>query len=286
LPHGSSTLTNHDTDASLAPLAKRIRMAILRESKRAGVGHIGSALSVTEIIAALYGRAMRVTDPAHPDRDRFVLSKGHAALALYAALCERGWIDEATLATYCGDDTILGVHPDHALPGIDFSTGSLGQGLAFGAGAALAARLSGSDRRVFVLVSDAECNEGSVWESVMFAAQHKLANLVAIVDANGQQALDHTARVLDLSPLDERWAAFGWRTHVVDGHDLGQLVNALAGGDSPASPERAERVEGPQVVVARTVFGKGVSFMESRIKWHYMPMNDDEYRQAVAEVDG
>jgi transketolase len=276
LPHGSSTLTNHDTDASLAPLAKRIRMAILRESKRAGVGHIGSALSVTEIIAALYGRAMRVTDPADPDRDRFVLSKGHAALALYAALCERGWIDEATLATYCGDDTILGVHPDHALPGIDFSTGSLGQGLAFGAGAALAARLSGSDRRVFVLVSDAECNEGSVWESVMFAAQHKLANLVAIVDANGQQALDHTARVLDLSPLEQRWAAFGWRTHVVDGHDLGQLTGALTSTSAGA----------PQVVVARTVFGKGVSFMEGRIKWHYMPMNDDEYRQAVAEVDG
>ena len=202
MPYGSSTLTNHDTDASLAPLAKRIRMAILRESKRAGVGHIGSALSVTEIIAALYGRVMRVTDPAHPDRDRFVLSKGHAALALYAALCERGWIDEAALATYCGDDTILGVHPDHALPGVDFSTGSLGQGLAFGAGAALAAKLSGSDRRVFVLVSDAECNEGSLWESVMFAAQHQLSNLVAIVDANGQQALDHTVRVLDLSPLD------------------------------------------------------------------------------------
>jgi len=287
LPHGSSTLTNHHTDASLAPLAKRIRMTVLRESKRAGVGHIGSALSVTEIIAALYGRVMRVTDPAHPDRDRFVLSKGHAALALYAALCERGWIDEATLSTYCCDDTILGVHPDHALPGVDFSTGSLGQGLAFGAGAALAATLSGSNRRVFVLVSDAECNEGSLWESVMFAAQHKLANLVAIVDANGQQALDHTARVLDLSPLEQRWAAFGWRTHVVDGHDLDQLVNALSDGDSSASPERAKRVEGePQVVVARTVFGKGVSFMEGRIKWHYMPMNDDEYRQAVAEVDG
>ena len=276
MPHGSSTLTNHHTDASLAPLAKRIRMTVLRESKRAGVGHIGSALSVTEIIAALYGQVMRVTDPGHPDRDRFVLSKGHAALALYAALCERGWIDEATLATYCGDDTILGVHPDHALPGVDFSTGSLGQGLAFGAGAALAATLSGSNRRVFVLVSDAECNEGSLWESVMFAAQQTLSNLVAIVDANGQQALDHTARVLDLSPLEQRWAAFGWRTHVVDGHDLDQLTGALT---STSARE-------PQVVVARTVFGKGVSFMEGRIKWHYMPMNDDEYRQAVAEVDG
>jgi transketolase len=277
LPHGLSTPTTRDPDASLAPLAKRIRMTILRESKRAGVGHIGSALSVTEIIAALYGRVMRVTDPTHPDRDRFVLSKGHAALALYAALRERGWIDDATLSSYCGDDTSVGVHPDHRLPGIDFSTGSLGQGLAFGAGAALAARLSGSRRRVFVLVSDAECNEGSMWESVMFAAQHQLSNLAVIVDVNGQQALDHTVRVLDLSPLDERWSAFGWHTHVVDGHDLDQLTRAL----TSEVPDAA-----PQVVVARTVFGKGVSFMEGRVRWHYMPMNDDEYRQAVSEVDG
>jgi len=138
-----------------------------------------------------------------------------------------------------------------------------------------AARLSGSGRRVYVLVSDAECNEGSVWESVMFAAQHGLSNLVAIIDANGQQALDQTHRVLDLSPLEARWAAFGWQTQVVDGHDPGQLTRALSSVSSSA----------PRVVVARTVFGKGVSFMEGQIKWHYMPMNDDEYRQAVEQVD-
>ena len=276
MPHGSSTAENRDPQAPLAPLAKRIRLTILRESNRAGVGHIGSALSVTEIIAALYGRVLRVHDPHSPDRDRFVLSKGHAALALYAALRERGWMDESTLAGYCGDDTLAGVHPDHALPGIDFSTGSLGQGLSFGAGAALAAKLSGSARRVFVLVSDAECNEGSLWESVMFAAQHRLSNLTVIVDVNGQQALDHTARVLDLSPLEQRWSAFGWRTHVVDGHDLEQLTRALTSGDGAPAP---------QVVLARTVFGKGVSFMDGRIKWHYFPMNDEEYREALAQVD-
>jgi transketolase len=267
-------LTNREQDASLAALAKHIRLTILSESRRANVGHIGSALSVADIIAALYGRVLRISDPHDPDRDRFVLSKGHAALALYAALRARGWMDDATLSGFCGDDTFVGTHPDHNVAGIDFSTGSLGQGLAFGAGAALAAKLSGSGRRVYVLVSDAECNEGSVWETVMFAAQHQLSNLVAVVDLNGQQALDRTERVLDLSPLEKRWAPFGWRTHVVDGHDLEQLSSALAC-----------QATAPQVVIARTVFGKGVSFMEGRVRWHYMPINDDEYRQAVAEVD-
>ena len=273
-PRGSA-VTDRDPDTSLRALAKQIRLAILTGSKQANVGHIGSALSVVEIIAALYGKVLRVAAPDDPERDRFILSKGHAALALYAALRARGWIDDKALASYCGDHSLAGTHPDHQLAGIDFSTGSLGLGLSFGAGAALAARLSGSGRRVYVLVSDAECNEGSVWESVMFAAQHGLSNLVAIIDANGQQALDQTHRVLDLSPLEARWAAFGWQTQVVDGHDLGQLTQALSSVSASA----------PRVVVARTVFGKGVSFMEGQIKWHYMPMNDDEYRQAVEQVD-
>jgi transketolase len=263
-------------DVSLRALAREIRVAVLTGSKRANVGHVGSALSIADIIAALYGRVLRIDRPDDPERDRFILSKGHAALTVYAALHARGWIDDETLSGYCTDGSVAGTHPDHQLPGIDFSTGSLGQGLSFGAGAALAARLQGSSRRVFVLVSDAECNEGSVWESVMFAAQHRLSNLVAIVDVNGQQALDHTHRVLDLSPLDVRWTAFGWRAHVVDGHDLAALCGALACADSPAPPH---------VVLAQTVFGKGVSFMERQIKWHYMPMNDDEYRQALEQVD-
>ena len=273
---GRSSVTDRDPATSLPAFAKQIRLAILHGSKRANVGHIGSALSVTDIIAALYGQVLRVPAPDDPQRDRFILSKGHAALALYAALRARDWIDDGTLAGYCRDHTFAGVHPDHHLPGIDFSTGSLGQGLSFGAGAALAAKLSGADRRVYVLLSDAECNEGSVWESVMFAAQHRLSNLVAIVDVNGQQALDHTHRVLDLSPLESRWSAFGWQTHVVDGHDLEQLTATLTCDAASAAP---------QVVVARTVFGKGVSFMEGQIKWHYMSMNDDEYRLALEQVD-
>jgi transketolase len=273
---GRSSVTHREPAASLPALARQIRLAILHGSKRANVGHVGSALSVTEIITALYGQVLRVSAPDDPGRDRFILSKGHAALAVYAALRARGWIDDETLATFCRDHSLAGVHPDHHLPGIDFSTGSLGQGLSFGAGAALAAQLSGADRRIFVLLSDAECNEGSVWESVMFAAQHRLSNLIAIIDLNGQQALDYTHRVLDLSPLESRWSAFGWQTHTVDGHDLDQLTAVLA----------SEATFGmPRVVVARTVFGKGVSFMEGQIKWHYMSMTDDEYRLALEQVD-
>lgn len=256
--------------------ASAIRRIILEQSKRANVGHIGSGLSVADIVAVLYGGVLAVDDPDDPDRDRFILSKGHAALALYAALHLRGWLSAAQLDTYCADDSQLGVHPEHLLRGVDFSTGSLGQGLPMGVGAALAARAQGSSRRVFVLLSDAECNEGSVWEAAMFAAHHRLANLVAIVDDNGQQALGHTKDVLDMSPMAERWQAFGWDARTVDGHDAEALAAALAG---PA-------VEGrPRVVVAQTTFGHGVSYMERQIRWHYLPMSDEQHTQALKEVD-
>ena len=248
-----------------------LRRVILEQAFRARVGHIGSALSVVEILVALF----RVMDgePGERERDRLVFSKGHAALALYAALQLSGRLSREELETYCGDGTLLGTHPEHALPGVDFSTGSLGHGLSLGAGAALAARLQGSDRRAFVLVSDAECNEGSLWEAAMFAAHHRLGNLTALVDANGQQALGYTRDVLDLEPLAQRFAAFGWETDAVDGHDVDALVGALERpGDSP------------RAVVARTTFGKGVSYMESLVKWHYWPMSDADYERALAEV--
>ncbi len=257
-----------------------IRRIILQQSKRAHVGHIGSALSVADILAVLYGRILEIPEPEDPGRDRFILSKGHAALALYAALHLKGWLSSETLDSYCADDSLLGVHPEHALRGIDFSTGSLGQGLSIGAGAALAARIQGSSRRVFVLVSDAECNEGSLWEAVMFAAHHRLGNLTAIVDLNGQQALGYTRDVLDLPSMAKRWRAFGWQTRQVDGHDQAALREALRSAD----PDGGEPGNRPRVVIARTVFGKGVSYMENKIKWHYWPMSDDEYRQALEEI--
>jgi transketolase len=252
-----------------------IREHVLRESRRANVGHIGSALSIADIVAALYGGILRIADPADPERDRFILSKGHAALALYAALTLRGWISEDQLATYCGDDSLLGVHPESALAGVDFCTGSLGQGLPMAVGSALAARKSGSARRVFVLISDAELNEGSTWEAVMFAAQHNLSNLTVFVDSNGQQALGYTKDVIAIDNTVERFAAFGWYAKAVDGHDVAALQAAVsAAGNDPR----------PRALVARTVFGRGVSYMQSQIKWHYMPMSAEEFAQAMDEV--
>jgi transketolase len=262
-------------DPALSPRA--LRRIILDQSKRANVGHIGSALSIADIVAVLYGGILRVPAPEAPDRDRFILSKGHAALTVYAALYLKGWLSQADLDSYCSDGSLLGVHPEHELPGIDFSTGSLGHGLSVGAGAALAARLQHASRRVFVLVSDAECNEGSLWEAVMFAAHHRLANLVAIVDANGQQAFGYTRDVLSLSPLAARWRAFGWDVREVDGHDARQLTEAF---------DVERQATGPRAVIAHTVFGKGVRYMEGRIKWHYWPMSDAEYEAACREVDG
>jgi transketolase len=261
----------------MEPASKRIRRIILEQSKRANVGHIGSALSVADIVAVLYGDLLRAGSPEDPERDRFVLSKGHAMIAVYAALFLKGWLSQEELNTYFGDGSFLGVHPEYGLRGVDFATGSLGHGLSMAAGAALAARLQQSPRRVFALLSDAECNEGSVWEAVMFAAHHRLSNLVAFVDLNGQQALGYTEQVLSLKPLAGRWRAFGWDVHEVDGHDVAALRDTVGRLDTAAGP--------PHVLIAHTVFGKGVSYMEGQIKWHYWPMSDAEYHQALEEVE-
>jgi transketolase len=257
-------------------ISKQIRRVILEQSKRANVGHIGSALSVADIVAALYGGILKAKDPADPERDRFVLSKGHAMVAVYAAMYLKGWLKQEELDTYCGDGSMLGVHPECGLKGVDFASGSLGQGLSIAAGAALAARLQKSPRRAFTLMSDAECNEGSIWEAVMFAAHHKLANLIAFVDLNGQQALGYTDNVLSLSPMAERWRAFGWDVHEVGGHNPAALTEAVAKLDTKNGL--------PHVFIARTTFGKGVSYMENKIKWHYWPMSDSEYKQALQEI--
>lgn len=264
----------HPEDKKIS--AYKIRRVVLDQSKRAHVGHIGSALSIAEIITALYANVLRIPDPDDPDRDRFILSKGHAALALYAALYLKGWLTYEQLNTYCADGSLLGTHPERALRGVDFSTGSLGHGLSFGGGAALAARLKKSLRRVFVLVSDAECNEGSLWEAVMFAAHHNLSNLIAIVDQNGQQAFGYTKQVLNLSPLTERWRAFGWNVYEVDGHNVEKITATITTLNTTFGP--------PNVLIAHTIFGKGVSYMENQIKWHYWPMSDEEYCQALKEI--
>jgi transketolase len=267
---------------------KALRRTILQQSRRANVGHIGSCLCVVEILSAIYGGVLRAGGPEDPGRDRFILSKGHAALALYAALAARGWISAAELDSFCGDGSRIAVHPEHSVPGVDFSTGSLGQGITMAAGAALAARLQGASRRVYCLISDAECNEGSTWEAAMFAAQHRLGNLQVVVDWNRQQALGLTRDIIDMPNLAERWRAFGWEVCEVDGHSVAELTAALSNHQA-ASP--------PQVVLARTIFGRGVSYMEQGtpltqahlpvqpINWHYLPMSDHEFQLAMHEIE-
>ena len=249
-----------------------IRRIVLEQSRRAHVGHIGSALSIADMIGAVFS-VIGPRDPNDPKRDRFVLSKGHAALALYAALAEVGTLTDDDLNTFCADDSLLGVHPDHLLPGVDFSTGSLGQGLSMAVGAALAASMQHAERRVYAIVSDAECNEGAIWEAAMFASHHQLANLCVLVDHNHQQAFGHTADVLESADLAARWGSFGWNVTELDGHDEAAIAHIL----------RSPSIDRPRAIVAETVFGKGVSYMERQIKWHYLPMSDDEYELALRE---
>jgi len=274
--------TTYVSDNTFAPAqqwfgsARAMREIILKESFRAHVGHIGSSLCVVDILEALFSQIIRADSPSDPNRDRFILSKGHAALALYTAFYFKGWISSEQLSTYHGNGTAFGVHPEPETPGVDFGTGSLGQGLSLATGSALAARWQKSKRRVFTLMSDAECNEGSTWEAAMFAAHHKLANLCAILDLNKQQAFGYTKDVINLPRLREIWQSFGWDVHEVNGHNVEQMVNVIAGLNFSNGR--------PHAILAHTVFGKGVSFMEGQIKWHYSPLSEQELSQALLEV--
>jgi transketolase len=258
-----------------ATLVHAVRRSILEQSHRANVGHIGSALSIADIVAVLFGSVLELDEP---DRDRFVLSKGHAALALYGALAHTGRLDVEQLDTFCGDGTLLGVHPEAELDGVDFCTGSLGQGLSLGVGCALAARLQGSGRRTFVVMSDAELNEGSVWEAIMLAGHHRLDSLTLVIDLNGQQALGFTKDVIALGAVEDKLAAFGWDAVTCDGHDHAELSAAI-------DPTQRRPAGKPRAVVAHTTFGKGVSFMESKIEWHYLPLNAETHATAIDELD-
>jgi len=256
-------------------------MATVRMAHDGKTPHVGSALSCVDLLVALYFHAMRI-DPQTPqmaDCDRFVMSKGHGCMAYYATLAERGYFPPALLATYAQNGGTLAEHPSpHGIPGIDVATGSLGHGLAIASGVALARQLDARRGRVFVLLSDGECNEGSVWEAAMFAAGRKLDNLVALVDYNKLQAMGRSNEVTALAPLADKWRAFGWATREIDGHDLNAVVAVL---DSvPLAPGQ------PTAIVAHTVKGKGVSFMEDDLEWHYRPPNDDDLARALAELAG
>lgn len=261
-----------------AALARQMRASALQMVHRAKASHIGSALSICDIVAVLYGSAMRV-DPEHPsadDRDRFILSKGHACVAVYAALAARGFISESDLLSYGQDHSMLMNHISHKVAGVEFSTGSLGHGLPFGVGKALAAKRRGLDWRTFVVMSDGELGEGSNWEALMFAAHHQLDNLVGIVDYNKLQSLTTVDATLRLEPLAAKFEAFGWAVREVDGHDHPALASALS--DVPWSKGR------PSMLLAHTVKGKGVSFMENKVEWHYRSPSADQLVLALSEL--
>ena len=264
----------------LTEISRRLRRQVLKMVYEApGGGHIGGAFSVVDILATLYFSILqhRPWQPDWSGRDRLIFSKGHCSLALYSALCESGYFESSLLETYCRDGGTLDVHPRvGSVPGIEWSTGSLGHGLSAGNGIALANRMDGRLNRVFVVMSDGELNEGSVWESFMFAAQHKLENLVAVVDFNKLISLDQTEAVLSIEPLHSRLESFGWGVRRIDGHDFQQLLTAL--NDLPAKPGK------PTAVIADTVKGKGVSFMEGKFFWHVRELKDEEYEQALREL--
>lgn len=265
--------------SATAGLANTIRAEALRMVHRAKASHIGSALSIADIVAVLYGNILKI-DPKDPDwaeRDRFLLSKGHACVAIYGALAARGFMGFDELQTYGQDHSMLMNHISHRVPGVEFSTGSLGHGLPFGVGKALAAKRRSAAWRTFVLLSDGELGEGSNWEACLFASHHQLDNLVGIIDYNNLQSLTTVAETLGIEPIRGKFEAFGWSVRAVDGHDHAALSEALS-----AAPWQAGK---PSMLIAHTTKGKGVSFMEGKVEWHYRSPNDAQLRDALAELE-
>ena len=255
-----------------------IKKSIVRMTHRSKSSHIGSCLSICEILYCLYFKVMNIDphDPHKIDRDKFILSKGHGSAALYATLAERGFFPKDKLEGFYMDHGTLPGHLDmQAVDGIEASAGSLGHGLSLGLGMAIANKCDSNPGRIFVLLGDGECNEGSVWEAVMLAATLRLQNLTAIVDMNGLQGFGRTCEVIDQTNMTERWAAFGWEVHEADGHDMGQLEKVFG-----------FHQKGPKAIIAKTVKGKGVCFMEDRLEWHYKSPNDEQCESALRELDG
>ncbi|WP_347489199.1 transketolase [Desulfoscipio sp. XC116] len=265
--------------AQLRDRARQIRRHIVSMVGEAGSGHPGGSLSAADIVAALYFDVMRLDprNPGWPERDRFVLSKGHAAPVLYAALAERGYFPVEDLRTLRKLGSPLQGHPDmRKVPGVEMSTGSLGQGLSAANGMALAGKLDGKDYRVFVLLGDGEIEEGQIWEAAMAAAHYKLDNITAFLDCNGLQIDGPTGEVMSPEPLADKWRAFGWDVQEIDGHDMEQILAAVA--------RARDTGEKPGIIIARTVKGKGVSFMENEVGWHGAAPKPEQVEKALAEL--
>lgn len=269
-----------DRDANLERVAARVRRRVCEMIGAAGKGHIGGSLSCSDILVALYQGGVLHVDPrdqSAPDRDRFIFSKGHACEGLYAVLADFGFFPDEVLATYGAAGTILGGHIDRHVPGIEVSTGSLGHGLGIGAGLALAGRRLKHDYLTVVLLGDGECYEGSIWEAAMFAAHHQLSRLVAVVDRNGEITLDKTEDCNRLEPFAKKWESFGWETREVDGHSIPALLEAF-------SDLRERKSARPTVIIANTLKGRGVSFMETEVGWHHNVPKGDRLKQAMDEL--
>jgi transketolase len=265
---------------NLEQRARILRARIIETSHKANIPHLGSCLSCVDILTTLYFSILRI-DPHHPEdvnRDRFILSKGHGAPALFQVLAMRGYYPEQILEHYGEDGGIFAEHPPAPgyLPGIEAATGSLGHGLPLGLGMALAGRIAKKNYYVYVVLSDGECNEGSVWEAAMFAAAQKVKNLCIIIDFNKWQATGRSQEIMALDPLQDKWKSFGWNTHEVDGHDISTLVETLN-----QFPENDK----PTAIIAHTIKGKGVSFMENDNNWHYRIPTASEVMNAKRELD-
>jgi len=261
-------------------LARQIRLHVLHMTSRGGSSHIGSCLSMADIMAVLYGQILNVypNDPTCDDRDRFILSKGHAGAAVYAVRAETGFFPVEKLTTHYQDGSDLSGHVSHkGVPGVELSTGSLGHGLSVGVGMAYAALLKKKKYRVFVLLSDGECDEGSTWEAMLFAAHHGLDNVVAIIDYNKIQSLASIETTIRLEPFVDKLESFGWGVVEIDGHDHNSLVSSFS--SLPVEPGK------PTCVLAHTTKGKGVSFMENSVLWHYRTARGEEFTAALAELE-
>lgn len=263
---------------NLEQLAFKVRKHAINMTNTGRSSHIGSILSIADILAVLYGSVMsyNADEPKWPGRDRFILSKGHAGAGVYAVLAESGFMNVDKLKTHYQDGSDLSGHVSHkGIPGVEFSTGSLGHGLPVAAGMALAAKINKDKHNVYVLMSDGECDEGSNWEAALFAPHHRLDNLVVIIDRNKLQSIHSTEETLGLEPFVDKWQAFGWNVVDVDGHNHEQLVNAC----------NSKIMDKPLCIVANTTKGKGISFMENQVLWHYRNPQGEEYEAAIRELD-